>query len=248
MRNDIIAIICPDIHGRDFWKKVADEYDGTVPFVFLGDYLDPYSEEGITPEDAKNNFEELWKFAEKWDSSVKMLLGNHDLSYYDKAFKCCRYAYSNGLWYPFFLNDHWKKFNFAYEIKNDNKTFLMTHAGVHPEWLEQNDFEQNYAADYINHLFQDTKMSFNNIGYYRGGRPWTTGSPIWCDIREFNDFLQSDNKRLAMPRNVTQIVGHTQLTYGKVEFDGITCIDSRQVFVITKDNKIEPYYTEKASE
>ena len=26
MRNDIIAIVCPDIHGRDFWERIAEEY------------------------------------------------------------------------------------------------------------------------------------------------------------------------------------------------------------------------------
>ena len=248
MRNDIIAIVCPDVHGRNFWEKVAEEYDGSVPFIFLGDYLDPYSNEGITPEDAKDNFEKMWVFIEKWEDSVKLLLGNHDLSYYNRLFRCCRYAYVNGLWYPGFLNEHWDKFSIAYQIKNENKTFLMSHAGVHPEWLEQNDFEQKWDADYINRLFKENKNSFNDYSYYRGGRPWTTGSPVWCDIREFDTFLSNSNKRLALPRDVIQIVGHTQLTAGKVELDGVTCIDSRQVFVITKDNKIEPYYIEKASE
>ena len=27
MRNDIVAIICPDIHGRRFWEKVAEEIE-----------------------------------------------------------------------------------------------------------------------------------------------------------------------------------------------------------------------------
>ena len=60
--------------------------------------------------------------------------------------------------------------------------------------------------------------------------------------------MNVEDKSIALPRKVQQIVGHTQLEYGKVELDGICCIDSRQVFVITKDNEIEPYYTEKASE
>ena len=56
MKEDIIAIVCPDIHGRNFWEKAAEEYDGSVPFIFLGDYLDPYSDEGINDDIAKKNF------------------------------------------------------------------------------------------------------------------------------------------------------------------------------------------------
>ena len=246
MRNDIIAIICPDVHGRNFWKDVADEYDGSVPFVFLGDYLDPYPNEGITPEDAETNFKELWKFIEKWDTIIP-LLGNHDLSYIDKFFRCCRFSFQNGLWYGEFLRTNWERFKIAHQISNDGTTFLMTHAGVHPEWLNQNDFEQIYDADYINSLFTSQKHCFGNYSHYRGGNFWENGSPVWADIREFSEEVDIDNKAIALPRKVKQIVGHTQLSNGKVELDGITCIDSRQVFVITKDNKIEPYYTKKTS-
>lgn len=248
MRKDIIAIICPDVHGRTFWEDVADKYDGSVPFIFLGDYLDPYPNEGITPEDAKNNFEKLWKFVEKWDTQVITLLGNHDLSYYDRFFRCCRYAFENGLWYPGFLRDNWEHFKVAYEINNNGTTFLMSHAGIHPEWLYQNDFEQIYSADYINSLFATQRHCFNDLSHYRGGNFWTKGSPVWADIREFSEEMNVEDKSIALPRKVQQIVGHTQLANGKVELDGITCIDSRQLFVITTDNKIEPYYTEKASE
>lgn len=245
MRNDIVAIICPDIHGRKFWKEVAEEYDGSVPFIFLGDYLDPYSHEGITPEDAKTNFEELWEFMQKWEGKVIPLLGNHDMSYHDKFFRCCRFSFINSGWYGDFLWKNWEKFRFAYQIENDGKIFLFTHAGVHPEWLESNGFEHIYDSDYINSLYNGNKLAFGDYGYYRGGLPYETGSPIWADIREFDDFINMQDKTLALPRNVKQIVGHTQLEVDKVDLGDICCIDSRQTFVITKNNKIEPYKTKE---
>lgn len=247
MRNDIVAIICPDIHGRRFWEKVAEEYDGSVPFIFLGDYLDPYSHEGITPEDAKKNFENLWAFMQKWEGKVIPLIGNHDMSYFNKYFRCCRYSLENSGWYNDFLWKNWEKFKFTHQIENDGKIFLMSHAGVHPEWLEYNDFEQIWDSDYINSLYQSNKLAFADYGQYRGGLPYETGSPIWADIREFDDFIKY-NKTLALPRKVKQIVGHSQLTVDMLDLGDICCIDSRQVFAITKDNKIEPYFTEKASE
>ena len=96
-------------------------------------------------------------------------------------------------------------------------------------------------------MFATQKHCFNDLSHYRGGSFWTKGSPVWADIREFSEELNVEDKSIALPRKVKQIVGHTQLTNGMVELDGITCIDSRQAFVITTDNKIEPYYTEKAS-
>jgi len=241
MREDIIAIICPDIHGRGFWKVVAEEYDGSVPIIFLGDYIDPYGQENITPKDAKDNFENLWSFKEKWGDKVIMLLGNHDMSYYDKAFRCCRFSIEISGWYNDILHKNWQEFKIAHEIEHNGQIFLFSHAGVHPEWLEQNGFEHNYNADYINELFKTQRMAFGDYSYYRGGGYWETGSPIWADIREFDDFINKKDKSLALPKKVKQIVGHTQLTANMVDLGDICCIDSRQAFVITKDNVIEPY-------
>ena len=44
-------IIIPDVHGRTFWRDaVRDRENENI--IFLGDYLDPYPSEGITPEKA----------------------------------------------------------------------------------------------------------------------------------------------------------------------------------------------------
>jgi hypothetical protein len=233
MRNDIKAIVCPDIHGRNFWEKAAQEYDGTIPFIFLGDYLDPYSDENITVEDAQINFNKIWEFKEKWGDNVILLLGNHDLSYKDYMFQCCRFSmYSSG-WYKDFLNKHWEHFNLSYSIKSDDKTFIFSHAGIHPSWLKENNFEEIYDADYINSLFMTNKRAFTDYSVYRGGY-LSAGSPVWADIREFSKVDLQDDK-------IMQVVGHTQLIKDKLEFKNICCIDSRQTFVITNDNKIEKY-------
>lgn len=44
-------IIIPDIHGRKFWRRCVLEHENEN-IVFLGDYLDPYPWEEITPGDA----------------------------------------------------------------------------------------------------------------------------------------------------------------------------------------------------
>ena len=233
--EDIIAIVCPDTHGRSFWKTAASNYDGSVPFIFLGDYLDPYKHEGITDEDSKKNFYEIWNFKEKWGDKIVLLLGNHDLSYKEYMFRCCRYSNYSGEWYTEFLNNNFDQFKIAYSIKNNDKTFIFSHAGIHPQWLKYHNLEEKYDSDYINSLFVNNKNIFNDIGYYRGGY-LLTGSPVWADIREFAN-VKFPNK------DIIQIVGHTQLVSDKIEFETINCIDSRQPFIISKENILKPYKT-----
>ena len=55
-------IIIPDVHGRTFWKDAIKERQEGEKVIFLGDYHDPYRNEGITTEESFVNFEELNKF------------------------------------------------------------------------------------------------------------------------------------------------------------------------------------------
>lgn len=41
-------LVLHDVHGRLFWKKPVQKYIDVVDrVVFLGDYLDPYGDEGV---------------------------------------------------------------------------------------------------------------------------------------------------------------------------------------------------------
>ena len=71
-------LIIPDVHGRQFWKDAVSQYEGKVEkIIFLGDYLDPYPDEGITRKDAIRNFEEIIDYKINNSDKVVLLLGNH---------------------------------------------------------------------------------------------------------------------------------------------------------------------------
>ena len=53
MNEDIIII--PDVHGRKFWREAVEKYPD-ADTIFLGDYLDPYPAEGISPEALEEYF------------------------------------------------------------------------------------------------------------------------------------------------------------------------------------------------
>ena len=48
--NNRKLIIIPDVHGRSFWRDAVKRNPG-AEFIFLGDYLDPYPDEGYTDEE-----------------------------------------------------------------------------------------------------------------------------------------------------------------------------------------------------
>lgn len=84
--NNPILLIIPDIHGRLFWISSTRKYPD-LPVIFLGDYLDPYTHyEDILPSEALANFKEILDFKKANMERVTLLLGNHDIHYFDKDF------------------------------------------------------------------------------------------------------------------------------------------------------------------
>ena len=64
MTNDIKYVIVPDVHGRDFYEHDVNmflENTDDVKIIFLGDYIDPYPKENITPDSALKRFRNIIK-------------------------------------------------------------------------------------------------------------------------------------------------------------------------------------------
>lgn len=70
-------IIIPDVHGRTFWKLAKDKINEVDQVVFLGDYLDPYPVEDISPEKAIEGLKEIIDFKKEYPGKVILLIGNH---------------------------------------------------------------------------------------------------------------------------------------------------------------------------
>lgn len=76
--NDILIV--PDVHGRTFWESALD-FNGDI--IFLGDYTDPYPQESITLKQTYENFLRILDFKMRNNERVTLLIGNHDLHYFD---------------------------------------------------------------------------------------------------------------------------------------------------------------------
>ena len=214
------VLIIPDVHGRKFWHKAKELIDEVDQVVFLGDYLDPYSREGITFEDALNEFKQIIEFKEKHSDKVVLLVGNHDMHYIQLEFMNCSRlnVYRRVEIHDLFMNNI-DKFQLIHEIDS----YLFSHAGVYLEWTKK------YAIT-LQELFDFKKFlkgrwnTLEDVSYERGG--WCkVGSCIWADIRESvqNEFPVMFKK---------QIVGHTQLQEKPYITSKIACLDVRQCFTL----------------
>ena len=234
-------IIIPDIHGRSFWLKPARDFGGKEHFVFLGDYLDPYSYEGITPEQAFDMFQAVLDFKESYPDKVTLLLGNHDLHYIDYHLEGGRYDYLNGMFIRELILDHADWFQMAFETEAGGKKFLMTHAGVLHGWLQANRDALGIAdsgeiVPKLNAMWADEwhrrvlLRTLADIPYSRWGHS-QYGSPIWNDVDDIDDNLEE-------VAGYYQIFGHSQQEHKPVIGEHFACLDVREAFRLTDKGEI----------
>lgn len=232
------TLIFPDIHGRSFWRKPIEEhFDKVDHVVFLGDYLDPYSHEGVTKQTALDVFKELLALKNENQDKITMLLGNHDLSYVYDRFTPCRHDDKNHKEIHKLFKDNAPFFRLAYDEKRGNMTYLYTHAGLMVSFFRRHeDIIAAPDAASLNRLLElddDTAVSvLDEIGMLRGGID-PTGSFVWSDVRE--RFYEKNEFK-----NIFQIFGHTMLTKDMVKEENFACIDSQRGFILDNENNLSP--------
>jgi len=225
-------LIIPDVHGRPFWEDVVERYPNSH-VVFLGDYLDPYPNEGISTDDAGVNFQSIVLFKNKYKERVTLLLGNHDLHYIDTELRYSRKQ--SDKWMPEVLKmyswDNYAFFDLAYYQQVGEKDFLLTHAGILPQWWKKHfpntPTNAETIADTLNTEFHKDPLIFSrkaleDISINKGGGS-ECGSCLWAHI---------DEHRSSEPiPNVYQIFGHTQVDAPIINMN-YADIDCHQAFLL----------------
>ena len=123
-------LVLPDTHGRQFWRKPCENVEQYDRVIFLGDYLDPYDFEGISVEDAIDNFKDILLMA-KDNDKVVMLLGNHDMPYYNKmyyGFNSYHHRHSN--MHHKEICKIFKEYEDLFKVSHVEDDVLFTHAGA----------------------------------------------------------------------------------------------------------------------
>ena len=232
------VLIVPDVHGRKFWHKAVEMIDEVDQVVFLGDYLDPYPREGITFEDAVQEFNNILKFKEQHSDKVILLLGNHDMHYIVKEFmNCSRLNVWRRLEMNELYNKHIDKFNLVYLHTPQN--YLFSHAGLYLAWIKKYEFTLNDLLD-IKTFLNNRWKTLEDVSWARGG--WDkVGSCVWADIRE-----SVENELPIIFKR--QIVGHTQMESKPYITSRIACLDVRKCFILDTETDEINEVTEEASE
>ena len=243
-------LVIPDIHGRRFWKRPVERYiDKVDKIVFLGDYFDPYQDEGIEYEwnDILTNFNEIIDLKNSNPDKVVLLLGNHDFHYRNRQFdeytRSTRFDYvHSGKLRELFNGENYKLFQICYSVINNDKRVIFTHAGITKFWAERCGVEYD---DNIQETLNNLEESAKGIGklcVIGRERSWfgeKTGSPVWCDLREF---LTNE----SIDTNALQIFGHSRLKQGVcASAKDFACIDSRAAFILNDKNKLRKVKDEK---
>lgn len=211
-------LIVPDVHGRAFWHRAMELVDQVDQIVFLGDYLDPYSHEGISFAVAFEEFAQILKFKKDNPNKVTLLVGNHDMHYIIKDFMDCSRRNTAMLDHLHELyNSNLDLFNLIH-IEDD---WLFSHAGVYKGWMDKYEFtleDLNLKTFLGSHW-----PALEDLSMYRGGYNFV-GSCVWADIRE-------SVKNELFP-GYKQVVGHTQLNDKPYIKDNIACVDVRRCFIL----------------
>lgn len=226
-------IIIPDVHGRTFWRQAVNDYLGKEHILFLGDYMDPYAYEGITPADAYKVFHEIIDLKMAHSDEIMLLLGNHDLQYLNPDMEGGRLDYQRREQIIKDITDNIDLFCIAESATIDGRNYLFTHAGVKKGWLQVyqdvlGNPNPDEIVDRLNRLWLDSSKRhlllnmMADIPYIRGGNsPY--GSPVWNDVRDMVDGQQE------VPGYV-QVFGHSQQECKPVIGDYYMCLDVRCAF------------------
>lgn len=233
------VLVIPDIHGRTYWKEATAKYPD-LPVIFLGDYLDPYSHEGITPEDALANFKEILAFKKANKDRVTLLIGNHEVHYLDTALWFSRKDTVNAGYIQQLLYENLPLFQMAAHAKVGGKTYLFSHSGIIEAWWKKHfpDTPTDVASicNALNAKMKDsaTIVAFANdalmdIGKRRRGDA-EAGSCVWADVHEHST-------KADFPAGTYQVFGHTQLWKKAIIKKRFADLDCRRAFLITQKGK-----------
>ena len=228
-RSDWIVI--PDLHGRRFWRRAVKGHEDDR-IVFLGDYLDPYRWEEITPEDSTRELKAVIELRKAHPDHVVLLLGNHDLGYLDPSVCECRRDIFGAERNRRILEDNLDLFDLVHETSVEGRAVLFTHAGIRQDWVRLNDWlfpEGTFKPERLNTMLHDPAkrddlmLTLSQVSAYRGGYD-PVGSPVWADANEFvdtGDFLPG----------YLHVFGHTLHSGGPVPIrSGGWCMDCADAF------------------
>jgi UDP-2,3-diacylglucosamine pyrophosphatase LpxH len=190
--------VFPDTHGR-FWS-LEDDSD---QYVFLGDYFDSFN---IPFSEQLFNFQRIIQFKKEMGVKCFLLLGNHDVQYFDdRACRCSGFQTEN---YSLIRNcflENKELFKYTYSYKN----YMFTHGGVNKTWIDyvidKYSIDFNWSANVADQISDIVNYDFKEVHFIspiNGGYDMCDG-PLWYRPNF------KHNQKFGIVDGITQVVGHT---------------------------------------
>ena len=235
-------IIFPDIHGRPFWRKpIENALKSPESIIFLGDYLDPYDYEGITPAEALSRFKEIVALKTAHPEQITLLLGNHDLHYLYWKLEGGRLDWLHKEEIKAFILENADCFQMAAAVRMPKGNILFSHAGILNGWLKKypqifTSMDGEIVASVLNEMWTDEVQRekllkiLSDVPFSRWGNS-RYGSPVWSDV----DDIRRDAKEIP---GWYQIFGHSQQETSPVFTQHFACLDCRKAFRLDEDGNL----------
>jgi hypothetical protein len=201
-------LIIPDVHEQyDKLCTITAKYNPLVEQVtFLGDFMDSFDEYTKNTENIV-----YWLQTNLSQLKYNFCVGNHDIHYMVPKNMVPQIACSgyDPKKYALFQNkvnipNAFRNFKIFHWLEAGNKTFLCSHAGLHPNFVHTfQGYDRTYlvaqqAEAFFQLKWEEKVHPYFKAGYGRGGSQ-RVGGPIWLDwSREFDPI-----------EGLNQIVGHS---------------------------------------
>lgn len=195
-----------DIHGRSVFSYLPKlKKKDSQMLIFLGDYCDSFD---ISNNDILFNLKKIIELKKKFPEKVILLLGNHDLQYFEPDFgKMSGYRSDMNISLKYLFEENRKFFNLFFMYKK----YLFSHAGISFNWLKMNIKTINRHKEKNENLVSVLEKMYKSasgrnslfqVGRIRGGFS-KFGGPFWADKRELET---------APLKGIIQVVGHSSVS------------------------------------
>jgi len=243
-------LVIPDVHCREFWKEpVNDVLENIVDckIIFLGDYLDGYAYEWEKGTDYQrngiDNLKTIIELKKQYSDRIILLLGNHDCGYAISTNICdCRTDRKNFKEIQDIFKENINLFQLAYEDIISDKRYVFSHAGISKAFIEhclEKSVNEDNVVNYLNNALatndRNILLDLDIYDRYRGWDGYSFASPVWADIREW------DEGEFKQEGVGYMIIGHTQLISEPIITDTFACLDCRKAFYIKDNGEIVEY-------
>jgi predicted phosphodiesterase len=237
------TLIIPDVHQDLMFPSfaLALEKDNYDKIIFLGDFFDSF----FSPPRVYGVKDVCdWLLDLRLKYPVEILVGNHDISYYEDVFFAERNPYSSRHDKRFICSGYTRakshkiakkltpEFVRSCKIAVMEQGYVLSHAGFHPALCGKLTAEElvatvNNAWDRFPYAITSGDNWIYQVGQARGGAWGQYGGPMWLDYFEEFD-----------PAHFPQIFGHTNNPSPRKMEDNYMLDAGQRVYGILENGKL----------